>query len=108
MHEKDLSLLRLFDYYSGLLTDSAREQFEMYYQNDLSLSEISELTGISRQGVLSNLKHSAEQLKGYEDVMRLAERADEGEKLAEQTKRLIIAGETGEAVASLEKIKELF
>ncbi len=108
MHEKDLSLLRLYDFYSGLLSGQAREQFEMYYQNDLSLSEISELTGISRQGVRSNLKHAESQLREFEETMRLAERADAADRLAEQTKRLILAGETENAVSSLDRIKELF
>ena len=108
MHEKDLSLLRLFDFYSGLLADSSREQFEMYYQNDLSLSEISELTNISRQGVRSNLKRAETQLREFEAAMHLAERADAAERLAERTKQLILAGETENAVSSLDRIKELF
>ena len=107
MHEKDLSLLRLFDFYGGLLGDAAKEQFEMYYQNDLSLSEISELTGISRQGVRSNLTRAADQLRGYEKVMRLAEHAETADAAFERMRRLIIDGDKDGALALIEQIKDI-
>ena len=41
----------LFDCYGGLLTDKQRELFDLHYNQDLSLGEIAENEGISRQGV---------------------------------------------------------
>ncbi len=41
----------LFDFYGELLTDRQREFFDLYYNDDLSLAEIAENAGISRQGV---------------------------------------------------------
>ncbi|MCR4771377.1 MAG: DNA-binding protein [Oscillospiraceae bacterium] len=41
----------LFDYYGDLLTDKQREYFDLYYRDDLSLSEIAENEGVSRQAV---------------------------------------------------------
>ena len=41
----------LFDFYGELLTDRQKEFFDLYYNEDLSLAEIAENAGISRQGV---------------------------------------------------------
>ena len=55
MAEKDLSLTILFDIYGGLLSENERNAFEYYYCDDLSLSEISELMKMTRQGVRDNI-----------------------------------------------------
>ena len=46
----------LIDFYSALLTPRQRQITEMYYQDDMSLSEISEELGITRQGVHEALR----------------------------------------------------
>ena len=48
-------LILLYDYYGALLTDRQRECFELRYNQDLSLGEIGQELGISRQGVHDNL-----------------------------------------------------
>ncbi|MBR4864619.1 MAG: DNA-binding protein [Oscillospiraceae bacterium] len=53
MHATELILL--YDYYGDLLTDRQRECFELRYNQDLSLGEIGQELGISRQGVHDNL-----------------------------------------------------
>ncbi len=56
--EESLKLAMLFDLYSGLLTIKQREIFELYHNDDLSLAEIAENLGISRQGVRDALVRS--------------------------------------------------
>ena len=51
-------LILLYDYYGALLTKRQRECFELRYDQDLSLGEIGEELGISRQGVFDNLSRT--------------------------------------------------
>lgn len=60
-------LTLLFDYYGGLLTDRQRECFDMRYNQDLSLGEIAELLGVSRQAVNDNLSRTEALLRRMEE-----------------------------------------
>lgn len=62
-----LELILLYDYYGGLLTERMRECFEMRYAQDLSLGEIGQILGISRQGVHDNLSRAEALLKNMEE-----------------------------------------
>lgn len=68
---KDLNLSVLFDVYASLLSQKQRNIFDSYYNNDLSLSEISENEGITRQGVSDSLRRSAKELKELEEKLGL-------------------------------------
>lgn len=57
----------LFDYYGGMLTDKQRECFDMRYNQDLSLSEIGEELGISRQAVCDSLSRTEALLRRMEE-----------------------------------------
>lgn len=63
---KDLKYLQLWDCYSGLLTETQRDVCEKYYVLDLSLGEIAEEKGVSRQSVSETLKKCRELLDSYE------------------------------------------
>lgn len=63
----------LFDFYSGLLTKKQRDICRMYFCEDLSLAEIGEKLGISRQAVNFSIKNAKQNLTGYEEVLRLVE-----------------------------------
>ncbi len=59
-------LILLYDYYGALLTQRQRECFELRYNEDLSLGEIGEELGISRQGVYDNLTRTEALLRKME------------------------------------------
>ena len=60
-------LILLYDYYGDLLTNRQKECFELRYYQDLSLGEIGQELGISRQGVYDNLSRTEGQLKKMEE-----------------------------------------
>jgi len=62
----------LLDFYGELLTERARRITAQYYCDDLSLSEIAESEGISRQGVRQTVKRAEEDLRFYEEKLGLA------------------------------------
>lgn len=64
---KRLEYSILLDAYGGLLTDKQLEMMQLYYDEDLSLSEIGEQFGISRQGVHDSLKRSEQALDELEE-----------------------------------------
>jgi predicted DNA-binding protein YlxM (UPF0122 family) len=64
----------LFDAYGDLLTEKQRQFFALYYHDDLSLGEIAETHGISRQGVYDILKRSERTLQQLENHLQLVSR----------------------------------
>lgn len=64
----------LYDFYGALLKDKNRAVFEDYMFNDMSLSEISQNFGITRQGVRDIIERSKIRLAGYEERLGLARR----------------------------------
>ena len=67
---KDLKYLQLFDAYGPLLTEHQRELCELYYMCDLSLTEIAEQKGVSKQSVSDALAKSRALLDAYEAKLR--------------------------------------
>lgn len=68
---KDLRFSMLLAFYRNLLNDKQVEMLESYYDHDLSLSEISENVGMSRQGVRDTIKRAEQQLLEYEEKLCL-------------------------------------
>ena len=67
MFKKDIKYSLLLDFYGDILSERKREIFELYYNEDLSLAEVSEITGISRQGVRDSVKKAESELSDLED-----------------------------------------
>ena len=72
--ESKLERAYLYDFYGELLNSRQSKAFEEYYFNDLSLSEIAEEEGISRQGVHDLVRRSVKALEGYESKLHLVEK----------------------------------
>ena len=64
----------LYDFYGELLTEHQKEIYEQFVLEDLSLSEIAEQAGISRQGVHDLVKRCQKTLEGYEAKLHLVEK----------------------------------
>lgn len=71
---KNLNITVLLDFYGKLLSDKARDIMEMYYMEDLSLAEIAENKGITRQGVRDNIVRAQKELENFEANLNLLER----------------------------------
>ena len=80
--EKNLSYGVLLDIYGQLLTERQCELLGLYYNDDYSLSEISENTGISRQGVRDAIKRGEAELDRLERSLGMADIFSEAESIA--------------------------
>lgn len=73
-----LAFMRLWDLYGKLLTPTQREITDMYFNLDLTVSEIADEKGISRQGVSDCLSISKRELEEYEEKLGHKKLADAG------------------------------
>ncbi len=73
----DVRFMRLWDLYNGLLTDTQKEITNLYFACDLSLGEIAEQKGISRQGVSECLQKCKVKLEQAEEKLHFAQALDE-------------------------------
>ena len=89
---KDFEMGYLLDFYGEVLTPKQREMLNQYYNDDLSLSEIGENFGITRQGARDAIKHGETTLKELEAKVgfagryrRVQEKLEELEQLYQET-----------------------
>lgn len=115
MFEKDMHLSLLIDIYGALLSERKRELMTYYYDEDYSLSEIAEITGISRQGIRDSVKKSEAEIRDLEEKLHLAERTQKlNRSLTELSKDLAGIADSAtepnvktaleEAIRSIEKL----
>jgi len=72
--DKHIYLCDLYDFYKELFTEKQQEYFEDYYFNDLSLAEIAENHGVSRNAIHNQLKIIEDNLHDYEKKLKLYEK----------------------------------
>lgn len=101
--EKSIRINSLFDKYAVLLSKSQQKMISLYYQDDLSLGEIAELEGISRNGVYDSIKKGTKLLEEYERKLGLIAKEESINDIIYQLLDLDLSRETRELI---EKIKE--
>lgn len=69
--DKNVQIGLLFSFYRNMLTDRQTECIDLYYNEDLSLAEISEHLGITRQGVRDNIKRAEHTMYDTEERLGL-------------------------------------
>ena len=74
MFEKNMNISFLLDFYGEVLSDKQREILDLYYNEDLSLAEIAESNGLTRQGVRHVIKKAEDELLLLENKLGLANR----------------------------------
>ncbi len=84
MFEKNLGIAFLLDFYGDVLDAHTRGILRLYYDEDLSLAEIAESEGISRQGVRHVIKKGEEQLSFFEDRLGLAKQFSKIKEMSEE------------------------
>ena len=86
--EKRINLTVLFDLYSPILTKKQREVFELHELMDLSLGEIAEQTGISRQAAHDLLQRAIERLTNLEHDLSFSKRVQQYEEYLERIREV--------------------
>ena len=104
----------LLDFYGELLTEKQRDCFDLHYNEDLTLSEIAEQLGISRQGVWDNIRRAEASMEDMEAktgiVKRFTENRAELEGLRETLGKLTevcgaeAAGLVSKALSTVEEL----
>ncbi|MEE0967240.1 MAG: YlxM family DNA-binding protein [Bacilli bacterium] len=82
--EKTQRINLLMDCYSDLLTEKQNLYLSYYYEEDLSLSEIADELGVSRNAVYDNIKRAIKVLEDYESKLQLLKKHEERLKLIER------------------------
>jgi len=91
MKSNAVEMCLLYDFYGDMLTDKQKEIFDLYYNDDLSLSEIAEITGITRQGVRDSVVRSEASMKLMEEKTGLIDRFNKTRETMNQVHQLVDA-----------------
>jgi predicted DNA-binding protein YlxM (UPF0122 family) len=105
--EKLARMAMLFDFYGQLLTKKQQEIMEMFYADDLSLSEIAEECEISRQAVYDLLKRTEKILEGYEAKLRLVDKFTEQNRKIAYIRDLVSLAQKTKDLKLLDRISEI-
>lgn len=112
MLEKFERLIMLYDFYGPLLTERQQQAIILHYENDLSLAEVAEDMGITRQGVFDLIKRAEKVLEAYEDRLGLVVRFNDEQVRIKEAVDLLrqVDGDKSEVISKaieiLEKVLE--
>ena len=95
----------LYDCYSCLLTEKKRSVLELYYEEDLSLSEIAEQEGVTKAAVHDSIRSSEKKLEEYEAKLHLAEKKLRMDAALSELSEIIRGEAEGGRAEELEKLR---
>ena len=93
----------LYDFYGELLTDHQRRIYESAVYEDLSLKELSDEYGITRQGVHDLIKRCDKVLIEYENRLHMIEKFDKIKGLVGQIREIRVVGRAGAFLVVLDE-----
>ncbi len=102
-----VELAWLAAFYGAMLTENQRRVLSLHCEEDMSLAEIAETTGISRQGVHETLNRAADKLRDLEDRLHLAARFRKVEEGLTNCREALRQGRLKDAEAVLDAIIRL-
>lgn len=98
----------LYDFYGALLTKRQREVMELYHEENLSLAEIADEFGISRQGVHDALQKGEKSLESYEEKLGLVRKfTAAGEAIREIDEKIDILIARADSTGLAEELKKI-
>ena len=110
MFEKNMKIAYLIDFYADVLDDHTRDIMKAYYNDDLSLAEIAEDEGISRQGIRHIVKKGEDQLLFLESKLGVAAKHEEilmiGNELSQIVEKLVPNQSDTESINALREISK--
>ena len=101
MAEKNLKYALLLDVYGSMLSEKQSYALEMYYCDDLSLSEIAEHMSITRQGVRDQIKHAEDELDRIEDSLGLVKKMSILSEIVDNIRALSADGNNSDTINEL-------
>lgn len=102
--KENCDICMLIDFYGQLLTEKSREITDLHFNEDMSLSEISENCQITRQAVHDTIKRTVATLKEYEQKLQLVDRFMQQQKLIGEAIMDIDAGRADKAKEKLSNL----
>lgn len=108
--DKAIMRTMLFDFFGDLLTEKQREYYDLHYNSDLSLQEIAEQSGVSRQAVWDIIRRAEQSLMDYEEKTGLVARAVRRRAAAERMEKMLLSlpesAERGELLGLLNELSD--
>ena len=105
--EEKIEQAYLYDFYGELLNEHQRRIYEDFVFNDLSLGEIADEEGISRQGVHDMVKRCTKTLEGYEEKLHLVKKFLDAKQKVEQIHYLANEFKRNRDGAVMEEIEQI-
>ena len=105
--EEKIEQAYLYDFYGELLNEHQRRIYEDFIFNDLSLGEIANEEGISRQGVHDMIKRCTKTLEGYEEKLHLIKKFQNAKNKVERIHTLTKEFHLNQNEAIMEEIEQI-